>query len=204
MTKLEFVLKAERINKDGQKEFFVQSKSNGEIYNWISTGRLEILKTNPNVELTVNMITDPKLLQIINAAEPKKQDLKNPETLCQFIKDTFMDAVNKLRSDNSYKEFRKFVNTYLQEVNINYIRMGQHLSINGFKKILTECKTLKEFKKVIALIGKEYGNKCVVDTYTNMLDDLRVFEEDGDLEEVEEIKQQLQTCIKLTDNLILY
>lgn len=203
MAKLEFVLKAERINKDGQKEFFVQSKSNGEIYNWISTGRLEILKINPNVELTVNMITDPKLLQIINAAEPKKQDLKNPETLYQFIKNTFFDSVNKLRSDNSYKAFRKFVNTYLQEININYIRI-EHLSINGFKKILTECKTLKEFKRVIALIGREYGSKCVVDTYTNMLDDLKVFEEDGDLEEVEEIKQQLQTCIKLTDNLILY
>ncbi|MBI6005853.1 hypothetical protein H8J86_07795 [Clostridium perfringens] len=203
MTKLEFVLKAERINKDGQKEFFVQSKSNGEIYNWISTGRLEILKTNPNVELTVNMITDPKLLQIINAAEPKKQDLKNPENLYQFIKNTFFDAVNKLRSDNSYKAFRKFVNTYLQEININYIRI-EHLSINGFKKIFTECKTLKEFKRVMDLIGREYGSKCVVDTYSNMLDDLKVFEEDGDLEEVEEIKQQLQTCIKLTDNLILY
>lgn len=135
--------------------------------------------------------------------ENQKQDLKNPETLYQFIKDTFFDAVNKLRSDNSYKAFRKFVNTYLQEVNINYIRI-EHLSINGFKKILTECKTLKEFKRVIALIGKEYGSKCVVDTYTNMLDDLKTFQEDGDLEEVEEIKQQLQTCIKLTDNLILY
>lgn len=136
--------------------------------------------------------------------ENQKQDLQNPENLYQFIKDTFFDVINKLRSDNSYKAFRKFVNTYLQEININYIRMGQHLSINGFKKILTECKTLKEFKRVMSLIGKEYGSKCVVDTYTNMLDDLKVFEEDGDLEEVEEIKQQLQTCIKLTDNLILY
>lgn len=135
--------------------------------------------------------------------ENQKQDLQNPESLYNFIKDTFFDAVNKLRSDNSYKAFRKFINTYLQEININYIRI-EHLSINGFKKILTECKTLKEFKRVIVLIGKEYGSKCVVDTYTNMLDDLKVFEEDGDLEEVEEIKQQLQTCIKLTDNLILY
>lgn len=132
-----------------------------------------------------------------------KQDLKNPENLYNFIKDTFMEAVNKLRSDNSYKAFRKFVNTYLQEININYIRI-EHLSINGFKKILTECKTLKEFKRVIALIGREYGSKCVVDTYTNMLDDLKTFQEDGDLEEVKEIEQQLQTCIKLTDNLILY
>lgn len=56
----------------------------------------------------------------------------------------------------------------------------------------------------MSLIGKEYGSKCVVDTYANMLDDLKTFQEDGDLEEVEEIKQQLQTCIKLTDNLILY
>lgn len=135
--------------------------------------------------------------------ENQKQDLKNPETLYQFIKDTFFDSVNKLRSDNSYKAFRKFVNTYLQEININYIRI-EHLSINGFKKILTECKTLKEFKRVMSLIGREYGSKCVVDTYTNMLDDLKTFEEDGDQEEVEEIKQQLQTCIKLTDNLILY
>ncbi|MGV2640087.1 hypothetical protein GNF86_01345 [Clostridium perfringens] len=133
----------------------------------------------------------------------QKEDLQNPESLYQFIKDTFFDAVNKLRSDNSYKAFRKFVNTYLQEANINYIRI-EHLSINSFKKILTECKTLKEFKRVMNLIGREYGSKCVVDTYTNMLDDLKVFEDDGDLEEVEEIKQQLQTCIKLTDNLILY
>ena len=132
-----------------------------------------------------------------------KQDLKNPENLYNFIKDTFMEAVNKLRSDNSYKAFRKFVNTYLQEININYIRI-EHLSINGFKKILTECKTLKEFKRVMSLIGREYGSKCVVDAYTNMLDDLKTFQEDGDLEEVKEIEQQLQTCIKLTDNLILY
>ncbi|WP_283695673.1 hypothetical protein [Clostridium perfringens] len=55
------------------------------------------------------------------------------------------------------------------------------------------------------MIVKEYNdNKCIISTYDKMLDDLRVFEEDGDLEEVEEIKQQLQTCIKLTDNLILY
>ncbi|HAT4302343.1 TPA: hypothetical protein I9089_002451 [Clostridium perfringens] len=136
--------------------------------------------------------------------ENQKQDLQNPESLYNFIKSTFFDAVNKLRSDNSYKAFRKFVNTYLQEININYIRI-EHLSINGFKKILTECKTLKDFKGVMSLIGKEYNdNKCIISTYTNMLDDLKTFQEDGDLEEVEEIKQQLQTCIKLTDNLILY
>ncbi|KQC91220.1 hypothetical protein AM596_15800 [Clostridium perfringens CP4] len=168
---------------------------NDDLYNYLSNEGYDDL-----VEDLKSITFNTETVEIEN----QKQDLKNPESLYQFIKDTFMDAVNKLRSDNSYKAFRKFVNTYLQELNINYIRMGQHLSINGFKKIFTECKTLKEFKRVMDLIGREYGSKCVVDTYSNMLDDLKVFEEDGDQEEVEEIKQQLQTCIKLTDNLILY
>lgn len=167
---------------------------NDDLYNYLSNEGYDDL-----VEDLKSITFNAETVEIEN----QKQDLQNPENLYQFIKDTFFDVINKLRSDNSYKAFRKFVNTYLQEININYIRI-EHLSINGFKKILTECKTLKEFKKVISLIGEEYGNKCVVDTYTNMLDDLKVFKEDGDLEEVEEIKQQLQTCIKLTDNLILY
>lgn len=167
---------------------------NDDLYNYLSNEGYDDL-----VEDLKSITFNTKTVEIEN----QKEDLKNPESLYNFIKDTFFDTVNKLRSDNNYKAFRKFVNTYLQEININYIRI-EHLSINGFKKILTECKTLKEFKRVMSLIGKEYGSKCVVDTYTNMLDDLQVFQEDGDLEEVEEIKQQLQTCIKLTDNLILY
>ncbi|MBO3398491.1 hypothetical protein JJB71_13180 [Clostridium perfringens] len=167
---------------------------NDDLYNYLSNEGYDDL-----VEDLKSTTFNAETVEIEN----QKQDLQNPETLYQFIKDTFFDAVNKLRSDNSYKAFRKFVNTYLQEININYIRI-EHLSINGFKKILTECKTLKEFKRVIALIGREYGSKCIVSTYDKMLDDLKTFQEDGDLEEVEEIKQQLQTCIKLTDNLILY
>lgn len=150
------------------------------------------------------LINDLKKIRFtIDTIEVKEEFLKDPENLYSFIKNTFFENVNKLRSNDSYKAFRKFINTYLQELNINHIRI-EHLSINGFKKILTECKTLKEFKRVMNLIGKEYGSKCVVDTYSNMIDDLNVFQEDGDIEEVEEIKQQLKNGTMLTSNLLIY
>ncbi|MCH1964294.1 hypothetical protein MCG45_15805 [Clostridium perfringens] len=135
--------------------------------------------------------------------ENQKQDLKNPESLYNFIKNTFFEVSKNIRTHESHKALNEFINTYLKEIYINCIKIEQ-LGLRAFRFIFTECKNLKEFKRVMSLIGKEYGSKCVVNTYTNMLDDLKTFQEDGDLEEVEEIKQQLQACIKLTDNLILY
>lgn len=168
---------------------------NDDLYNYLSDEGYDDL-----VEDLKSITFNTETVEIENQIE----DLQNPENLYNFIKNTFFETSKNIRTHESHKALNKFINIYLKEIHINCIKIEQ-LGLRAFRFIFTECKTLKEFKGVMSLISKEYNdNKCIISTYTNMLDDLKVFQEDGDLEEVEEIKQQLQTCIKLTDNLILY
>lgn len=83
------------------------------------------------------------------------EDLKDPENLYQFIKNTFFESSKNIRTNESHKALNKFINTYLKEIHINCIRIEQ-LSLRAFKFIFTECKTLKEFKNVMHKIEKEY------------------------------------------------
>lgn len=177
---------------------------NNDLYDYLKNeGYENFVKELDSLRFSVMNLETVKEIVAEENDNIKLEDLQNPENLYNFIKNTFFETSKNIRTHESHKALNKFINTYLKEIHINCIKIEQ-LSLRAFRFIFTECKTLKEFKRVMSLIGKEYGSKCVVDTYTNMLDDLKVFEEDGDLEEVEEIKQQLQTCIKLTDNLILY
>ncbi|HGD0580557.1 TPA: hypothetical protein ACH354_002220 [Clostridium perfringens] len=177
---------------------------NDDLYNYLNNeGYEDFAKELDSLRFSVMNLETVKEIVTDENDNIKPEDLQNPESLYNFIKNTFFETSNNIRTHESHKALNKFINTYLKEIHINCIKIEQ-LSLRAFRFIFTECKTLKEFKRVMSLIGEEYGNKCVVDTYTNMLDDLKTFQEDGDLEEVEEIKQQLQTCIKLTDNLILY
>lgn len=177
---------------------------NNDLYNYLNNeGYEDFAKELDSLRFSVMNLETVKEIVTEENDNIKPEDLQDPESLYNFIKNTFFKTSNNIRTHESHKALNKFINTYLKEIHINCIKIEQ-LSLRAFRFIFTECKTLKEFKRVMSLIGEEYDNKCVVDTYTNMLDDLKTFQEDGDLEEVEEIKQQLQTCIKLTDNLILY
>ncbi|NGS95878.1 hypothetical protein G6Z25_02945 [Clostridium perfringens] len=177
---------------------------NDDLYNYLKNeGYEDFVKELDSLRFSVMNLETVREIVTEENDNIKPEDLQNPENLYNFIKNTFFEASNNVRTHESHKALNKFINTYLKEIHVNYIKI-EELGLRAFRFIFTECKTLKEFKRVMSLIGKEYGSKCVVDTYANMLDDLKTFQEDGDLEEVEEIKQQLQTCIKLTDNLILY
>lgn len=178
---------------------------NNDLYDYLKNeGYDDFVKELDSLRFSVMNLETVKEIVAEENDNIKPEDLQDPENLYQFIKNTFFETSKNIRTHESHKALNKFINTYLKEIHINCIKIEQ-LSLRAFRFIFTECKTLKEFKGVMSLISKEYNdNKCIISTYTNMLDDLRTFQEDGDLEEVEEIKQQLQTCIKLTDNLILY
>ena len=178
---------------------------NNDLYNYLKNeGYEDFAKELDSLRFSVMNLETVKEIVTDENDNIKPEDLQDPESLYNFIKNTFFEASNNVRTHESHKALNKFINTYLKEIHVNYIKI-EELGLRAFRFIFTECKTLKEFKGVMSLISKEYNdNKCIISTYNKMLDDLRVFEEDGDLEEVEEIKQQLQTYIKLTDNLILY
>lgn len=178
---------------------------NNDLYDYLKNeGYDDFVKELDSLRFSVMNLETVKEIVTEENDNIKPEDLQNPENLYQFIKNTFFETSKNIRTHESHKILNKFINTYLKEIHINCIKIEQ-LGLRAFRFIFTECNTLKDFKKVMSLIGKEYNdNKCIISTYDKMLDDLKIFEEDGDLEEVEEIKQQLQTCIKLTDNLILY
>ena len=178
---------------------------NNDLYDYLKNeGYENFVKELDSLRFSVMNLETVKEIVTEENDNIKPGDLQDPERLYNFIKNTFFETSNNIRTHESHKSLNKFINTYLKEIYIYCIKIEQ-LGLRAFRFIFTECKTLKEFKRVMNLIGKEYNdNKCIISTYNKMLDDLRVFEEDGDLEEVEEIKQQLQRCIKLTDNLILY
>ncbi|MGM8331816.1 hypothetical protein [Clostridium perfringens] len=178
---------------------------NDDLYNYLNNeGYEDFAKELDSLRFSVMNLETVKEIAAEENDNIKPEDLQNPENLYSFIKNTFFETSNNIRTHESHKALNKFINIYLKEIHINCIKIEQ-LGLRAFRFIFTECKTLKEFKRVMSLIVKEYNdNKCIISTYDSMLDDLKVFEKDGDLKEVEEIKQQLQTCIKLTDNLILY
>lgn len=178
---------------------------NDDLYSYLKNeGYNDFVKELDSLRFSVMNLEDTKEMVIEENENIDSEDLKDPENLYQFIKNTFFESSKNIRTNECHKALNSFINTYLKEIHINCIRIEQ-LSLRAFKFIFTECKTLKEFKNVMHKIEKEYTyNKCVVDTYSNMIDDLKLFQEDGDMEEVEEIKQQLKDCTMLTSNLLIY
>ncbi|EGT3606757.1 hypothetical protein ACSW9O_15215 (plasmid) [Clostridium perfringens] len=203
MMKLIMVLRSERINERGQKEFFVQSKENPENYNWVSSERLELIKSNPEVTLLVEMEENKEVINLMNDIKP----LENKDKLYTLVKKTYLEALNNriTRSNEGYKKIIKFANSYLTLENINDLRVYYNFSLDGFKCILEECSTRKDFIEVLKATKEAFkAGKSVIHTYNEMLEDIKIFEEDQDFEEVESIKGHLNTCIKLNSNLIAY
>ncbi|WP_283695672.1 hypothetical protein [Clostridium perfringens] len=106
---------------------------NDDLFNYLSNEGYEDL-----VEDLKSITFNTETVEIEN----KKEDLQNPESLYQFIKNTFFEASNNIRTHESHKALNKFINTYLKEIYINYIKIEQ-LGLRAFRFIFIECKTLK-------------------------------------------------------------
>lgn len=152
-----------------------------------------MLKRGYKLDNNLNIINDNTIFEIDKNI--------NSNELYKYVKNTFF----KNENNKDIKVLIKFVNKYLDIININNIRIYKHISIDNIKLIFIECDTLDKFISMMNEVKRAYSEgKRVIDTYYNMYNDIEFFKKNNDIEEVNEIKENIQTSIKISNKILMY
>ena len=104
-----------------------------------------MLKGCYKLDNNLNIINDNTIFEIDKNIDSNE--------LYKYVKNTFF----KNENNKDIKVLTKFVNKYLDIVNINNIRIYKHISIDNIKLIFIECDTLDKFISMMNEVKRAYS-----------------------------------------------